>query len=188
MGGMIPFLSEEEVVHFLRQQLKDRRVKIVTEQDFGAVVSEEGVFPAIMDEEIFRKTINVDYKARFLYFHPLLTILLLDVEKEGKERKREKFAFLFLPKQFHLAEAIGMASMLGIGSERQGKVTLFSLGPNTRNEVKILTLMRDFNSIFPGIVDICHNKALEVLRVAFPGADWLVEYYTRGAQVEGDEV
>ena len=185
---MLP-LTDDEVIELLRKLLKGRRVKIVTEQDFGMALTDKGVMiPTINDEGIFKRTMNVDYEATFAFILPSFTILLLDVRKEGKKRKKRKFAFVFLPQQFYIAEAIGNASIFGISSSKRRMMNIFSLGEHTKREVEAIGILHFLNALLPEMAAFHQQRALSMLKAAFPEAEWLIEYYTREAQVEAEEV
>ena len=172
-------LYPDELIQVLRRELNGRRVLIVTERDFRIAFDSEGNrVPTVVNDEILREIGIADYTAQFHYLLPNFTILLLDVRKGKRKRK---YAFLFLPKQFYLAELIGIASLFGVASTKQRKVVVFPV--RMENEVKLLSLIRSLNSF-----DIHHRRALEILNEAFPGADWIIEYYTRDAQIERDNI
>ncbi|MDK2372607.1 MAG: hypothetical protein QI197_04445 [Candidatus Korarchaeota archaeon] len=173
-------LLDNEVIALLRELLGGRRVKIVTEHDFGVALTSSGAAnPVIKDESIFKETIEVDYKAAFTFILPSFVILLLDVEKRGREFG---YAFVFLPEQFHLAEIIGEMSLVAIAS-RKGKVNLIELGRGAIREVHLLKLRH----LFPELISIHQKHGLDLLKAAFPEADWIVEYQTRELQVSGEK-
>lgn len=173
-------LLDSEVISLLRELLGERRVKIVTEHDFGIALTSSGAaIPVINDDSIFKDTIEVDYKTTFTFILPSFVILLLDVEKRGR---KSRHAFVFLPEQFHLAEIIGEMSLLAIAG-REGKVNLIELSKGAVREVRLLRLRH----LFPELIPIHQKHGLDLLKAAFPEADWIVEYQTRELQVSGEE-
>ncbi len=176
-------LMESEVVQLLKRILKGRRVKIVTERDFAVSLSERGeVIPVIRNEALFKHTSNVSYIIRPRFLLPGFIILLMDLKK-GKRVRRH--ALIFLPQYFKLLELIGTTSALGFIDGKSDDVHIIEIN-FTFEELSLLGMISSLSALYPEISEFHQARSLELLSSAFPQADWLVEYYTKDAQVTGD--
>jgi len=174
-------VSDEEAKKVFLDVLKSSDViRIIDEMTtLVGITPDRKTFLIIVDEEIYkmvkRPTINITVTTIF----PMAIFLTLNVDKKS-------ISLVFLPKQFHLLTPLADNQIIGFipriyDEERMKEDLEFVKFPKglVNTILPMIVVQRMF---FPDPEDI-HERVLRFLEKHFPRADWLVDYYTRAAQM-----
>lgn len=169
----VRLVEPEFAVVDLRRHLSGRTVRVLTPGDAMIFIADDGdEFPVIYDENSARWLDYDRFQVRLGFYLPIAILILVDAKKVARKRKKARTAYLILPELSEFVAMIGEAGLFGVSPDGE-RAKLFPVGDPTT----LLIGHRLLSTLGPP-ADL-QARAVDVLRLSFPEAEWLADYLSR---------